>query len=88
MKTLTNDDIFDDGLERVSEAASFLGMSRSHVYRLLRDGILPTVKIGNVVANNSIDPLITQRPIAMNVAPSGKLPTWRFPRSRRTASSM
>lgn len=46
MNYLTDDEMLCDGLERVSEAARFLGMSRSHIYRLIRDGVLPSVKIG------------------------------------------
>ena len=46
MSNSTNNEIISDGLERISEAAAFLGMSRSHVYRLIRDGVLPSVKIG------------------------------------------
>jgi excisionase family DNA binding protein len=35
-----------DGLQRVTEAASFLGISRSHVYQLMDSGVLPYVKLG------------------------------------------
>lgn len=39
-------ELISDGLERVSETARFLGVSRSHVYRLIQEGVLPSVKIG------------------------------------------
>ena len=39
--------ILADGLERVSDAARFLNVSRSLVYKLMRVGILPFVKIGH-----------------------------------------
>lgn len=39
--------ILDDGLERVADAARFLGVSRSLVYKLLNAGVLPSAKIGN-----------------------------------------
>ena len=39
-------EIISDGLERVSETARFLGVSRSFVYQLIQEGVLPTVKIG------------------------------------------
>jgi len=32
-----NDELICDGLERISETARFLGMSRSHIYRLIHD---------------------------------------------------
>jgi len=46
---MTNENInelLEDGLQRVSEAAQFLSISRASVYRLINEGILPTVKIG------------------------------------------
>jgi excisionase family DNA binding protein len=46
MNYLTDDEMLCDGLERISEAARYLGMSRSHIYRLIRNGVLPSVKIG------------------------------------------
>jgi len=46
MNYSTDDEIICDGLERISEVARFLGMSRSHIYRLIREGVLPSVKIG------------------------------------------
>ena len=42
-----NNEILDDGLERVSEAARFLSVSRSYIYKLLNLGVLPSVKIGS-----------------------------------------
>ena len=46
MQQSRSDEIISDGLERVSETARFLGVRRSHVYRLIQEGILPSVKIG------------------------------------------
>ena len=46
MQQSRSDEIISDGLERVSETARFLGVHRSHVYRLIQEGILPSVKIG------------------------------------------
>ena len=46
MQKSRSDEIIKDGLERVSETARFLGVSRSHVYQLINEGILPSVKIG------------------------------------------
>jgi excisionase family DNA binding protein len=46
MQASRADELISDGLERVSETARFLGVSRSHVYRLIREGILPSVKLG------------------------------------------
>lgn len=45
--TQINNEILDDGLERVADAARFLGVSRSLVYKLLNAGVLPSAKIGN-----------------------------------------
>ncbi len=47
--TMTNNEnsIIYDGLEKVSDAARFLGVSRSFIYKLLSAGVLPSVKIGN-----------------------------------------
>jgi excisionase family DNA binding protein len=42
----TNLGLFEDGLGRVSEAAKFLSVSRSHIYKLMDQGQLPYVKIG------------------------------------------
>lgn len=41
-----NDSILCDGLERISASARFLGVSRAQIYKLIRDGLLPSVKIG------------------------------------------
>ncbi len=41
-----NPDIVSDGLERVTQAAKFLGVSRSFIYRLINSGQLASVKIG------------------------------------------
>jgi excisionase family DNA binding protein len=46
MNDLHADGIFSDGLEKVTEAAKFLGLSRSTVYKLVSLGVLPSVKIG------------------------------------------
>jgi excisionase family DNA binding protein len=35
-----------EGLQRISDTARFLGVSRSLVYRLINSGVLPTVRIG------------------------------------------
>lgn len=45
--THIDDPIFDDGFERVTDAARFLGVSRSLIYKLLNAGVLPSAKIGN-----------------------------------------
>jgi excisionase family DNA binding protein len=42
----TNNHILRDGLQRLSEAGRFLGCSRSQIYKLIRTGLLPSVKIG------------------------------------------
>jgi excisionase family DNA binding protein len=47
MHTDTNNhDLFCDGLERVADAARFLGVSKSFVYMLIRSGSLPSIKLG------------------------------------------
>jgi excisionase family DNA binding protein len=47
MNTDTNNpDLFCDGLERVADAARFLGVSKGFVYMLIRSGSLPSVKLG------------------------------------------
>ena len=38
MTTVNNDELIGDGLSAVSEAAKFLGVSRSHLYRLMEAG--------------------------------------------------
>ena len=35
-----------EGLERCVEAARFLGISRTKIYQLMRDGLLPYVQLG------------------------------------------
>jgi excisionase family DNA binding protein len=47
MTDINNQQIVKDGLERVTDAARFLGVSRSLIYKLLDEGVLPSVKIGN-----------------------------------------
>jgi|GEM_PF-823703 excisionase family DNA binding protein len=45
-----NKDMYEfliDGLEKVSSAASYLGVSRSFIYKLIANGDLPSVKIGH-----------------------------------------
>jgi excisionase family DNA binding protein len=39
-------DLFRDGLERVADAARFLGVSKSFIYMLIQAGTLPSVKLG------------------------------------------
>jgi excisionase family DNA binding protein len=46
MKSATDHDLVIEGLQRISDAARFLGISRSLVYRLINSGALPTVRIG------------------------------------------
>lgn len=67
MSNSTNNEIISDGLERISEAAAFLGMSRSHVYRLIREGVLPSVKIGK----SRRVPIRAVRDLALNSMVSG-----------------
>jgi len=40
-------DILIDGLEKISSAAAYLGVSRSYIYKLIATGDLPSVKIGH-----------------------------------------
>jgi excisionase family DNA binding protein len=47
MSATDKHNIISEGLERVSDAALFLGVSRSSVYKLITLGILPSVKLGN-----------------------------------------
>ena len=47
MAETRNDEILSDGLERVSQSAAYLGVSRSQIYKWLKQGILPSVKIGH-----------------------------------------
>jgi excisionase family DNA binding protein len=46
MNNSTGHDLVAEGLQRISETARFLGISRSLVYRLINSGVLPTVRIG------------------------------------------
>ena len=46
MCNLHNQEIVTEGLERITQSAKFLGVSRSFVYRLINEGVLPSVKIG------------------------------------------
>lgn len=39
-------ELLSQGLQSIPEAAAFLGVSRSLVYRLINDGNLPTVRLG------------------------------------------
>jgi len=39
-------ELVSEGLQRIADAARFLGVSRSLVYRLINSGVLPTVRIG------------------------------------------
>ena len=47
MTQLDKHNMISDGLEKVSAAALFLGISRSSVYKLIAQGLLPSVKIGH-----------------------------------------
>jgi len=67
MSNSTNNEIISDGLERISEAAAFLGMSRSHIYRLIREGVLPSAKIGK----SRRVPIRAVRDLALNSMVSG-----------------
>lgn len=46
MNTENNHDLVTEGLQRISDAARFLGVSRSLIYRLINSGVLPSVRIG------------------------------------------
>jgi len=46
MNTSNEREIVAEGLQRISEAARFLSVSRSLIYRLINSGVLPTVRIG------------------------------------------
>ena len=48
-----NEEILLDGLERVSQSAAFLGVSRSKIYQWIREGVLPSVKIGHSPTSTS-----------------------------------
>lgn len=47
MTDMNKNEIVDGGLERVGDAARFLSVSRSLIYKLINSGVLPSVKIGN-----------------------------------------
>jgi len=47
MAESATNEMLKDGLDRVNDVAAFLRMSRSHVYRLMDQGVLPSVRIGN-----------------------------------------
>ena len=68
MKQLNNE-ILSEGLQRLSEAGRFLGYSRSQIYKLIRTGLLPSVKIGKsrrvpirAVRELALDHLVYQTP--------------------------
>jgi excisionase family DNA binding protein len=46
MNIINEHELVSGGLQRISEAARFLGVSRSLVYQLINSGVLPTVRIG------------------------------------------
>ena len=46
MCNLHNQEIVTEGLEHITQSAKFLGVSRSFVYRLISEGVLPSVKLG------------------------------------------
>jgi len=46
MQMIETNELVQDGLERLSHAAGFLGISRSQMYKLIEAGVLPSVKIG------------------------------------------
>jgi excisionase family DNA binding protein len=46
MNVSIDEHIVAGGLQRISDTARFLGVSRSLVYRLINSGVLPTVRIG------------------------------------------
>jgi excisionase family DNA binding protein len=47
MTETNNHEVISEGLERVADAARFLSVSRSLIYKLMDAGLLPSVKIGN-----------------------------------------
>lgn len=47
MNTKNKYEIVSDGLQSVSATARFLGVSRSLIYKLIRSGDLPSVKLGS-----------------------------------------
>jgi excisionase family DNA binding protein len=46
MHETINQELVADGLQRISETARFLSLSRSLIYQLINSGTLPTVRIG------------------------------------------
>lgn len=46
MNDVNVNNITGDGLERIGDAARFLCVSRSLVYKLIARGVLPSVRIG------------------------------------------
>ena len=63
-------ELLNDGLERVTDAARFLGVSRSQIYRLIDDGVLPYVTIGKTrkipiraVRDLALDRLVLNSPV-------------------------
>jgi excisionase family DNA binding protein len=46
MTLLPDHELVTEGLQRISETARFLGVSRSLVYQLINSGVLPTVRLG------------------------------------------
>ena len=49
MNEKKNHELVSDGLQRVSEAAAFLQVSRSQLYKLISEGVLPSVRIGRSI---------------------------------------
>ncbi len=47
MSNMQNNNITGDGLEKIGDAARFLCVSRSLIYKLIARGVLPSVKIGS-----------------------------------------
>jgi excisionase family DNA binding protein len=62
MSATTHVELLAEGLERISDAARFLGVSRSLVYRLMNAGVLPSVRIGR----NRRLPIKAVRELALN----------------------
>ena len=46
MHDAKHSELLNDGLERVTDAARFLGVSRTQIYKMIDDGVLPYVTIG------------------------------------------
>jgi excisionase family DNA binding protein len=47
MTSVEKNNMISEGLARVSDAAHFLGISKSSVYKMINTGVLPSTKIGN-----------------------------------------